>query len=202
MASTGFYRGNSLNSIGEQARLMLAPFVSPAPTQLAHLMSMTTYDPNATYGFVDIGLTNAPLTMSVQADTNNWDNQQYGRYRVVPTMFHGALGTTALEYTQANRVMLMGATAATDPTTNEHRTNWSALVALPLYRAAAVHLDPNGWVHATVYPRVQWDGGAIQTTLARGDQLGIPFTFAAMVDDQLIDPTTKQGLYRYDFDQF
>lgn len=204
--ANSFIKGNSLNVIGEFARVLIAPFSYPIPTKIGDIITLTgsppSYDPVATYGFRDIGLTGAPFQMSHQADTNQWDSQQIVRFRVVPTNYFGSVSTEALEMTQQNKVTLMNASAAADPSANEHRTNFAARISFPLYRVAAVHFDEYGLLHASVFPRCQWDGGAIQQTLERGQMYRIPFSFMAWADENVIDTVTQQACFRIDFDQF
>lgn len=196
-----FLRGNRRNAIGEPARLLIAPIAAPLPAAFSHIVSTSTYDPNPTYQFVDIGMTRSALTMTVQADSNQWDSQQFTRYATVPTNRWATISSEALELTQANKVYLMGASAATPVGAKELRSDFSADPNFVNYRLAAIHKDRFGLLHASVFPNVYWDGSAISQAFARGEQAVIPFTFTGYPDDGAISATTGEALFRYDFDQ-
>lgn len=197
-----FLRGNSRKAIGQPARLLIAPYNAPMPAKLSDLVSLTTYDPNPTYQFIDIGLTRAALTITVQADSNNWDSQQSGRYATVPTNRWATVASEALEIDQDRKVYLMDADAATDSTTNEHRTDFSLKDSFVQYRLAAIYTDRFRYVHGHVFPLAQWDGSAVAMAMDRGAQQAIPFSFNAMPDDAALSAVTNQPLFRVDFDQF
>jgi hypothetical protein len=198
-----FYQGNSLQSIGAPARVMVADRSDPLPTQLAHLFSLTTYLPNATYGFEDAGLTRTPTQIQYSADTNQWRNEQFGLYRTVPTDWRAQVSTDFLQITQDEKLLLeSAASAATDPVTNEHRTNYVSQTAMRQVRVAVAYIDEFGLVHASVFPNCQWNGDAITQTIGRGEPISIPMNWTAYPDDLVIDVDTGLACFRYDLDQF
>lgn len=207
MVSAGaFYRGNSANSIGHPARVMIAPFSYPMPTKIDDIVDITgptpSYDPVATYGFRDIGITRNELSMGHQAETVNWDNQQFGRFLIMPTNYFATITTEALEPTADNKVELLQASQVTDSATNEARFNYAARTSFPLYRIAVLGEDRHRLLHASVFPRCQWDGSQLVQQLARATQQVVPFNFMGWVDETVIDTDTGQGCYRVDFDQY
>lgn len=196
-----FLRGNSRNAIGQPGRLLIAPITSPVPAALAHIISTSTYDPNPTYGFVDVGITRAALTLTNQADSTQWDSQQFGRYAAMPTNFWASVAAEALEITQANKIYLMGADAATAVSAQEIRTDFTAKQEFVNYRLAVIYVDRFRLIHASVFPNAYWDGSAVAEALDRGNQQVIPFTFMSYPDDRTISAVNGQPLFRYDFDQ-
>lgn len=203
-----FYVVNTGKSIGGPARVLIAPASNPHITRIEDLVNTTTYAIAnfSTYGYVDIGSTKTGLTMGTQSDVNQWENQQFGRYRLVPNHSEGTVATDALEYTQANKTLLMNAFAATDVIpagpNQEHQTNFPALTAIKAYHVAALNLDQNGLIHCVYFPNCQWSGSNIQEMLERATQLSIPISFTAYPDATLLDPTTGNACFRVDFDQY
>lgn len=199
----GFYKGNNLNSIGEPARILIAPHSYPMPTRISEIIGLTApWAVVGTYGFRDIGFTRTETTMQHQAGANTWSNQQVGEYRRVPTNFTAQVSTAALEMTQQNKVTLMNASAADEVVVGaEHVTHFEALAYFPQYRVAVVHRDDYQNIHATVFPLAQWDGSAVTQTLGRGTQLDIPFTFVCMPDPDVIG-VNGYPMFRVDFDQY
>lgn len=197
-----FYRGTSTNVIGAPARVLIAASTYQAPSRLSEIVSLTTYDPNTTYGWVDAGLTRTPTTVQVQADTNQWTNEQFGQFHTVPTNWRGQVSTEFLETDQTHRAaIMMFSSVAAPPTTGEQRTNFAARTSLSTVRVAVMYLDEYGRVHAIVFPKCQWDGSALSQTIARGEAIAIPMTFTAYPDDQVIDSVSGQAVLRYDLDQ-
>jgi hypothetical protein len=197
-----FYRGTSGNVIGAPARILIAPSTSPVPTQLSEVVNMSTYAPNSTYGFTDLGLTRSPVTMDISASSQTWRSEQFGIFRTLPTDWRGSVKAEFLEVTQANKQAIMLASVATDSATREHRTNFAALINFPIVRLALMYIDHLGLVHATVYPNAQWDGAAITETLGRGASLYLPMTWTTYPDDTVIDTVTGLATIRFDFDQY
>ncbi len=197
-----FYRGNSDNAIGAPARIMLASSTYPAPTKIADIVSLTTFDANSTYGFVDMGVTRSPLKTDIQAAVQQWRNEQFGIFRTTPTDWKGMVSAEFLEIGQDNKQAIMLASAAPDSATNEHRTNFAALTNFPIVRIAILYQDQSALVHATILPKAQWDGAAIAQVVGRGQEIFIPMAWTCYPDEKVIDVVTGQACLRYDFDQY
>jgi hypothetical protein len=198
------YRGNQLNSIGGPARLLIAPLTADVPEGIGDIIDLDDSEGEPSRDPVgewrDIGMTAEGLTMSHQADTNNWDSQQFGRYRVVPTNYHGSLSTQALEITQQNKVDLLQASAGDDNAAGELVTFYEARPHIAQYRIAAIFWDQYDLMHASVFPLTQWDGSAVQQAMEMGQPQRIPFSFSVFTDSALTGPDGF-GTFRIDFDE-
>jgi hypothetical protein len=197
---------NSNNSIGGPARVLLVPAIGTYPhsARISEIFDLGTYLPNTTtYGWVDIGETKTPTRIQEAVAKTDWRSEQFGLYRSQPTDWTGQVVAEALEMTQQNKLNLMlasnpGNTGDTSPTA---RSNFSARTSLPYVRLAAAMLDQFNKIHISIFPKCQWDGAAIATSLARGDSESIPMTWTAFPDDSIIDSVTNVAVFRYDFDQ-
>lgn len=197
-----FYRGNSDNVIGSPARVLLASSTYPVPTKLADIISLTTLDPNPTYGFIDLGVTRSPAKTDIAAAVQTWRNEQFGVFRTVPTDWKGGFSAEFLETTQSNKQAIMLASTPADSAVNEHRTNFAALINFPIVRLAVLYQDQFSLAHASVFPRAQWDGAAISETVGRGQEMFIPMAWVCYPDSNVVDAVTGQACVRYDFDQY
>jgi hypothetical protein len=201
-----FFRTNSNASIGGGARVLIVNPIGTYknPTRLSEIVSLTTYDPvTATYGWKDIGSTKTPSRVQLGYAKTDWNNEQTGLYRGVVGNWTGQTTCEALEMTSANKKLLYSATiAAANGVTGEVRTNFPARSAgMPFVRLAFLTKDHLGNVHASIFPKAQWDGGAIAETLARTDSRSIPMTWALYADENEIDSETGDPIIRYDIDQ-
>ncbi len=196
-----FYRGNNENAIGAPARVLMAPSSYAFPAQLNEIISLTTYNINSTYGWVELGITAVPTTIGHGVDVNELRNEQFGRMRTVPTDYNASVSTEFLELTQNTKVLVMMGSAAADTAGGEKRTNFATRDNIPSYRIAVLFQDHLGKIHASVFPFAQWNGDAIQSAIARGDVVRAPVTFAAYADSALIDSVTGKPCFRVDYDQ-
>lgn len=201
-----FYRANSSYALGGPARLLVAPYSYPHALSLNNLIALATinFPPQlATYGFVDIGSTDKPTQMDYSATVQDWKNEQAGSFRVQPTDFAGKVTGSAMEQTQANKVNLMLASQVADNVAGvESRTNFASRDSFPQVHLAVMWMDQNSLIHASVYPKAQWDGTAFSEQIARGMAVVIPLNYKYFPDDTLIDPVTGKSIFRMDFDQY
>lgn len=195
-----FYRGNSQNAIGGPARVIIEPFSYPVPLGIENIVDLSTYNLlGGSYGWIELGETDAPTTFDISYASNQWRSEQFGQFRTSPTDWTGAIKSEFIELTQANRVnLLLGSTAT--PTAGQLRTNYPALTAIPYYRVAILMLDQAGRVHAAVFPKTQWDGSAVQEAFERGTPVKLPMSWRAYPDDAVIDTATGLACLRYDLD--
>lgn len=206
MAAGQFYRGDDDNAIGAPARILVSPASNPHPTRISNIIASggtPTYNPVlTTYGWVDLGLTNAPFSMQHGASVQEWQNQQYGTFRTVPDNWRGQIGSTFIEITQANKGYLMGAKTATDPVANEHRTDFTTLTSFDRYHVACVWFDHKRLIHASYFPQCEVNLSSVQQTVARGQMHDIPVQWTAFPDDGLLAESDGLPVIRVDFDQY
>jgi|SRR5215471_5981469 len=203
-----FYMGNSSHAIGGPARVLLVPGINPAVSSypysatLSQIFDLSTYLPNTTtYGWVDIGLTKTPTRIQNAATKTDWRSEQFGIFRSSPNDWTAQVTCEALEVTAANKYAIMQATQPPNAASGERRRNFVAANTIYQCRLAVCMIDQFGMIHASVFPKANWDGAAIASTIARGDTETIPMTWTCFPDDQLIDVVTGQAVFRYDFDQ-
>lgn len=196
----GFDKVNTSNVIGGRARVMIAATTYTTPGQLSELFNLTTYVANATYGWVDIGETKSASRVSVEATTAQWTGEQSGTFRRLITDWRGTANFEMMELTQDHKARVLGAVIQTDPVAGQHRTNWSARNAVPYVRLAFARLDPDGRLHATVIPRAQWDGSALQRTFTRGESESLQVNEAFYPDENQVDAQSGDFILCYDLD--
>ena len=196
-----FYRGNNENAIGAPARVLMAESSYPMVEELAHIISLSTYDPNTTYGWREMGLTSAPTTLGHSVETAEWRSEQFGRFRIVPVDYTATVQTEFMEMTQDIKVLAMMGSEEPSPPSGQTVTYFSALENIPNYRIAVLFRDHLKKIHASVFPNAQWNGDAIQQAIARGEAVRAPVTFNAYVDTDVIDSVSGQACFRVDFDQ-
>lgn len=198
-----FFKGNNNASIGAPARVLVAASTYPLPIEIDNVYDLTggTYNPNtATYGFVDIGYTAAPVEMQHSADMQRWRNEQTGEYRIVPTDFHGQVGSSFLQITAANKKMIMLGVAAPATPQGNVRTDFTTIQQVPVVHVAVAMYDHLFKHHLSVFPRGQWNGGAITETIGRGVAIQIPMTWDITAEDT-IQGADGNSIFRYDIDQ-
>lgn len=196
------YQGTSDNVIGGPGRVLITASTYAAPTRITEIIDTTTYAVNATYGWLDIGLTEGEINIRVGADTEEWASAQFGRFRTVPTNFQGEVQFTAMEGKQATKLRSLAiANAGTQPVTNEMRTDLSTVENFPTKRIAVLMRDHLGRLHAHVMPKAQWGGDNFEFTLARGKPALMPVTMKLYGDDQLTNATSGQAIIEYQLDQ-
>lgn len=201
-ATTGFYRGDSDKAIGGPARVLFAPRSAPNVGRLSEIFNTSTYDLNSTYLWQEVGITAAPTRIGRQATTNEWSNEQFGLFRRKAVQWRGTIQSEAMEFKQANKVLLLeGRAANTGMPAGEFRTNYPAVNALLQYHIALAWKDDFGRIHAEVFPNCQWAGDNIEEQLSRADAAKIPISFTAFPDDSVVDPTTGFACYGYSLDQ-
>ncbi len=198
----GFYRGNSDEVIAAPCRVLIAPSTYPHPTQLSHIINLSTYDPNITYGWQDLGVTGAPTRVSIGADAQKLSNQQFGQFRTVPTDFHGQVVSEFLQVSQDKKALLIPlAVKQADTPGGEKLTDYTSVASFPTVRLALLFKDHNNKAHAIYMPKCQWGGQDIEQQIGRGEMIRIPMTWDAYPDDTLLDPTNGEPVIRRDFDQ-
>ena len=198
-----FHRVNNDNVIGGAARVLVAPSSYALPTDLAHIVAhASTYAPNGTYGWADIGTTKSASNIAMQAATNEWRGEQQGPIRMLYTDYTGTatfeMEELAGSQGQSNK-LLAGAVAGT-AAAGQTRTDWTARNTPP----DEVHIcflreDPDGRLHATIAPRAQWDGSALQRQFTRGESesLALPMKLYGDTDNTGAD---GNPLIFYDLD--
>ena len=201
MAQT-FVRGNTENAIGGPARVLIAASTYPFPTQLSEIVNLSTYNVNATYGWQEMGITGAPTQLTHAVQMTEWMSEQFGRFRTVPQEWNADVQTEFMEITQNNKVLVMLGVAVADSATREARTNFVERTSIPSYRVAVLFIDHKGLIHASVFPRAQWNGNQIVQQIARGQAQRMPIQLAAYADENVIDASTGQACFRVDFDQY
>src|SRR4051794_2845879 len=105
----GFYRTATAQSTGAEARILIAAYSFPHPTDLDSIIKMTAgptlYDPQfTTYGWVDLGATDQPAQMRQGYAQNVWRSEQTGPYRTQPGDWTSEIQTEFVEITQQHKV--------------------------------------------------------------------------------------------------
>ena len=179
--------------------MMLAPSSNTAPSALAHLINMTTYDPNATYGWVDLGLTGEPTSIVEGFDASEWESQQFGRLKTQLTLWNRMVKTELIEWTNNIRQLIReSSTPAGAGASGQTRINYPERVSVPFRRLAVLHMRDDGRIIAHIFPSVQWSGADIESTLARDNPQRVPIEWRAYVDDNIIDSETGQPVAHYE----
>lgn len=198
-----FYRGTNTNVISRIARVLYAPTTYPAPTQLSHIINLSTYAPNTTYGWEDLGLTLEPLTLPHTIDAAGFVTQQRGEIRKTPqeTRFLGR--TTLGEVTVANRKKFMEGDTITQPTAGENRMYVGKPKSLSNFRMAFVNLDEDsGKIDGIIFLKAQITGAAGEQTWGRGVASALPIEVEAFPnDDGIVTADTGASVVRIDLEQ-
>lgn len=198
---TEFHRVNDDAVVGGPARILVAPISYPLSKRLSEIVSLSTYDPTtSTYGWEDVGGTQEGVTFGLEVSTQEWRNDQYGLFRTVPIDWRGSVTAIAMETTQRNREILLGAAGDTANGAGEAMTYYEAAGHIPHNRVAILYLDDTGLLHATLYPDVQWDGKKIDQMFKRGQPYVINFNFTAFPSSDALGPDNLASL-RLDIDQ-
>jgi hypothetical protein len=198
-----FYRGDNTQVKARIARVLWAPTTGPAPTQLADVIDLSTYEPNATYLWEDLGLTTEPLTLPHTIDASGFVTQQRGEIRKTPqeTRFLGR--TTLGEVTIANRKKFMEGDTVSQPTANENRMYLAKPKALTNFRMAFLNLDEDsGLIDGIIFLKAQITGAAGEQTWARGAASTLPIEVEAYPnDDGIVTSDTGAAVVRIDLEQ-
>ena len=197
-----FQRVNTAESIGpvEGVRVMIAASTYPHPVDLANFFNLSTYDPDfSTYGWVDVGSTDGPVSHQISANMNEWRNDQTGRYRTVPVDYQGQVSGTFLEPTQQNKVNLRGATALANAPSGAKVTIFEARGDVPEVHLALAWYDHRRRLHVHYFPRAFWNGDAVNTSEGRGERQTIPMTWTIYGSETLTGP--NGAVLQKDFDQ-
>ena len=198
-----FYRGDNTQVKARIARVLWAPTTGPAPTQLADVIDLATYEPNATYLWEDLGLTTEPLTLPHTIDASGFVTQQRGEIRKTPqeTRFLGR--TTLGEVTIANRKKFMEGDTVSQPVANENRMYLAKPKALTNFRMAFLNLDEDsGLIDGIIFLKAQITGAAGEQTWARGAASTLPIEVEAYPnDDGIVTSDTGAAVVRIDLEQ-
>lgn len=187
-----FYKGSNQNVKARIARFLVAPSTYPAPTELAHVISLTTYEPNATYGFRDVGLTLEPLALPHTIESAGFVTEQRGEIRKVPqeTRFLGR--TTLGELTPENKALFMEADAV-ETLAGEQRIQIAKANRLTNFRSAFLNLDEDtGLIDGIILLKSQITGAAGEQSWGRGVASAMPVEVEAFPnDDGILTPSGK-----------
>lgn len=197
-----FYRGTNANVRARIARVLTAPSTYPAPTALSHVISLTTYEPNATYGFSDLGLTLEPLVLPHSVQENAFVTQQRGEIRKSPQEATFIARTTLGEVTLANKALFMeGDTVGTDADSNSRLFIGKPKI-LTNRRMAFLNLDDDsGKIDGIILLKTQITGGAGEQQWARGTASPLPIEVQAYPNDDGVVDSTGNDVVRIDIQQ-
>jgi len=197
-----FYKGTNANVRAQIARVLIAPSTYPAPTQLDHVISLSTYAVNASYGWVDVGLTLEPLALPHSITENAFVTQQRGEIRKAPTETTFLARTTLGEVTLANKKYFMEGDSITVPTSGQNRMYIGKPKRLTNYRMAFLNLDDdNGKIDGIIFLKAQVTGAAGEQVWARGTATVLPIEMQAYPNDDGIVDTTGNDVVRIDLQQ-
>jgi len=198
-----FYRGDNTQVKARIARVLWAPTTGPAPTKLSDVIDLSTYEPNATYLWEDLGLTTEPLTLPHTIDASGFVTQQRGEIRKTPqeTRFLGR--TTLGEVTIANRKKFMEGDTVSQPVANENRMYLAKPKALTNFRMAFLNLDEDsGLIDGIIFLKAQITGAAGEQSWARGAASTLPIEVEAYPnDDGIVTTDTGAAVVRIDLEQ-
>src|SRR5574337_593891 len=197
-----FYQGTNTNVRARVARVLYAPNTYPAPTPLDHVISLTTYTPNGTYGFAALGLTLEPLVLPHTIETNAFVTQQRGEIRKSPNEARFLARTTLGEVTLANKKIFMEGDAVTVPTAGQQRMMVGKPTQLTTYRFAFLNLDEEtGKIDGIIFLKAQITGGAGEQQWARGQASPLPVELEAYPNDDGIVTSDGKDVVRIDLQQ-
>ena len=174
------------------------------PTQLADVVSLSTYD--AAAGWTSLGDTIEPIAMSHGWATVEVRTQQHGRVQDYVGDYNARITTTFAERTAAVKAAIMGIdlTTATNAA-SENITYYTVTKQLRERRLAVLHLDetrPSPFaLMMTIFPKVKRSGSDSEWTWDTDNQQGFPAEWNVYADEDIEDPETGQYVYAYDIDQ-
>jgi len=187
------------------ARVFIANYDdSEPPTQLADVVSLSTYD--AAAGWTSLGDTIEPIAMAHGWATVEVNTQQHGRVTDYVGDYASRVTTTFAERTAAVKAAIMGIdlTTATNAQ-SENITYYTVTKQLRERRLAVLHLDetvPSPFkLMMTIFPKVKRTGSDSEWSWDRDSQQGFPAEWNVYADEDLEDPETGQYVYAYDIDQ-
>ena len=196
-----FYKGTNENVKARIARVLIAPSTYGAPTTLEDVISLTTYAPNGTFGFSDLGLTLEPLTLPHTIETAGFVTQQRGEIRKSPQEARFLARTTLGEVTLENRKLFMeGDTIET--VSGQQRMYVGKPSSLTNYRVAFLNLDEDsGKIDGIIFLKAQITGAAGEQSWARGTPSTLPIEVEAYPNDDDIVTTDGKAVVRIDLQQ-
>ncbi len=200
-----FYRGTNTNVKPRIARMLYAPISSAypaAPTQLDHVISLTTYDALlSAYGWVDVGLTLEPLTLPHTIESQGFVTQQRGEIRKAPQETRFLARTTLGEVTLENkRVFMEGDTVET--ISGQQRLKIGKATQLRTYRVAFVNLDDiTGKIDGIILLKASITGAAGEQSWGRGVASPFPVEVEAFPNDDGIVTSDGKTVVRIDLQQ-
>ena len=203
--STPFYRGTKSNVKNKIARLLIAPSTYNIPVQLSEIINLTTYNPNSTYGFEDMGYTLEPVALSVTTEQAAFTVEQEGEIKSHPTEQRHVVRTVLAEVTMANRSKLFASDAAeavSGASPAENRMRISRPKSLPTYRLAVVSLDEElDKISGVIYPKVQASASAMEESWSRADATRLAAEFNAYPNDDNFNDAEGNPVIRIDLEQ-
>ena len=186
------------------ARVFIADYdtVEP-PTQLADVVSLSTYD--AASGWSSLGDTIEPINMTHGWATTEVRTLQHGRVTDYVGDYNNRVTTTFAERTAAVKAAVLGIDLSTATNAqSENITYYTVTKQKRERRLAVLHLDetiPSPFaLMMTVFPKVKRTGSDSEWTWGT-DQQGFPCEWNVYPDEDIQDPTTGEYVYAYDIDQ-
>ena len=196
-----FYKGTNSNVKARIARFLVAPSTYPAPTLLEHVISLTTYEPNATYGFRDVGLTLEPLALPHTIESAGFVTEQRGEIRKVPQETRFLARTTLGELTPQNKAQFMEADVV-ETVSSQQRVKIGKAKRLTNFRSAFLNLDEDtGKIDGIILLKSQITGAAGEQTWGRGVASSLPVEIEAFPNDDGILTTDGKDVVRIDLQQ-
>jgi len=196
-----FYKGTNANVKQRIARVLVAASTYPAPTLLEHVISLSTYDVNATYGWRDVGLTLEPLTLPHTIESAGFTTQQRGEIRKVPQETRFLARTTLGELTSANRQLFMESDTV-ETVSDQERIKTGKAKRLTNFRAAFLNLDEDtGKIDGIILLKSQITGAAGEQTWGRGVATALPIEIEAFPNDDGILTSDGKDVVRIDLQQ-
>lgn len=188
---TEFYRGDKEDVKIRIARLLIqerATYLATYPLGLADIISLSTYDPNATNGWKDFGLTVSPAEESEAFETTGIDTQQKGLINTRKGNYTRTVTFAPAEYDRQVLEMVKGGSGYNDDAVNrERRLFFANKKAEKEYRLALLDQQEDGLISATVFPCIKRSGDATTRTWDKGAAQEFPVTCNILADENILD---------------
>lgn len=197
-----FYKGDDINLVGGRPRVVMMPFSSPAPAQLGEIIDLSTYALNATYNWVEMGLTDGGVDTGFGATSTEWRTDQFGLVKVQPNEYSGHFKVTMMEfdYTHKQNWIAMAGAEADVASGTQKVTAYTTKPFFSAKRIAVLTLDDAGFVHALVFPKAYWRGTPINRAYMPDQPVKQSLEWLAVPDDNKVG-ADGHPMVAYDFDK-
>lgn len=203
----GQYPGTDENVEVKIGRVLVqkrSSYLTTYPLKLSEVINLSTYDPNVTCGWQDVGLTIQPQTESEGFDKTDIVTQQHGKINVRKGDYTRTLAFAPAEQTLLSRRLAKGATGYNDNAVlKERRVFYTNAKTETPYRAAILNFDSEtGKIDASIYPFIKRSGDSSDRVWDKGAPQDYPISFEVFTDPQVIDAETGEEVAVYDIWQY